>query len=93
MSRWYSHGWNTTTSLRMILTFFPRVPRSLVPPIGVVTTAICLASMKRERKAAGRTCAASRRAEGPGKLPLRWFLRHGSPPRGAAASVVSGNGR
>ena len=51
---WYAHGWNTSTSLRLILTIIPRVPRWLVPPIGVVTTAICLAYMKRERRAARR---------------------------------------
>ncbi len=54
MSRWYTHGWNTTTSLRLILGCIPRVPRVLVPPIGVVTTAICLAAMGRERAAARR---------------------------------------
>lgn len=54
MSRWYSHGWNTTTSLRRILACIPHVPRALVPPIGVVTTAICLATMGRERAAALR---------------------------------------
>jgi KDO2-lipid IV(A) lauroyltransferase len=49
---WYTHAWNTTTSLRLIFTIIPRLPRWLVPPIGVVTTAICLAYMKRERRAA-----------------------------------------
>ncbi len=51
---WYAHGWNTSTSLRLILTIIPRVPRRLVPPIGVLTTALCLACMKRERRAARR---------------------------------------
>ncbi len=54
MSRWYTHGWNTTTSLRLILTCIPRVPRFLVPAVGVVTTAICISAMKGEREAAGR---------------------------------------
>lgn len=54
MRRWYTHGWNTTTSLRLIFMIIPRVPRPLVPPIGVVTTSLCIASMKRERRAAAR---------------------------------------
>lgn len=54
MRRWYTHGWNTTTSLRLILTIIPCVPRLLVPAFGVVTTSLCMASMARERKAAAR---------------------------------------
>ncbi|MBZ5638593.1 MAG: lysophospholipid acyltransferase family protein [Acidobacteriia bacterium] len=54
MSRWYAHGWNTATSLRLILTITPRVPRRIVPVLGAVTAAICLAVMKRERQAAIR---------------------------------------
>jgi len=51
---WYAHGWNTTTSLRLILTVVPRLPRWLVPPLAVVTSALCLASMTSERRAARR---------------------------------------
>jgi predicted LPLAT superfamily acyltransferase len=74
MSRWYTHGWNTTTSLRLILTIVPRVPRRLVPFFGVVTTAICFAGMNRERKAAARNL---RRILGRGGWRLRraaWSL-------------------
>ncbi len=74
MSRWYTHGWNTTTSLRLILTIIPRVPRILVPPIGVVTTAICISAMKPEREAASRNL---RRVLGRGGWRLRravWSL-------------------
>jgi lauroyl/myristoyl acyltransferase len=54
MSRWYRHRFNTATSLRLILTIVPRVPRPLVPALGTVTTAVCLASMGAERRAAAR---------------------------------------
>jgi KDO2-lipid IV(A) lauroyltransferase len=52
--RWYAHRFNSATSLRLILGIIPRVPRPLVPPIGVLTTAICLACMTRERRATAR---------------------------------------
>ena len=52
--RWYAHRFNSATSLRLILGIIPRVPRPLVPPIGVITTAICLACMARERRATAR---------------------------------------
>src|SRR5262245_15611916 len=55
--RWYAHRFNSATSLRLILGIIPRVPRALVPPIGVVTTAVCLACMTRERRAASRNLA------------------------------------
>lgn len=51
---WYTHGWNTATSLRLILTIVPRVPRWLVPPLAMVTTSICIAYMRDERRAAAR---------------------------------------
>jgi KDO2-lipid IV(A) lauroyltransferase len=54
MRAWYTHGWNTATSLRLILTIIPRLPRAVVPAVGVATTALCLTSMNRERRAAGR---------------------------------------
>jgi KDO2-lipid IV(A) lauroyltransferase len=57
MQRWYAHNWNTVTSLRLILTIIPRVPRFLVPAIAVPTTAVCLAYMGRERRAARRNLA------------------------------------
>ena len=54
---WYAHGLNTATSLRLILTIIPRLPRWVVPPIGVVTTLLCLARMRRERQAVRRNQA------------------------------------
>ncbi len=42
---WYTHGWNTATSLRLILSILPRVPPPLVPPIGVLTPALFLAHL------------------------------------------------
>ena len=54
MRDWYTHRWNTATALRLILNIIPRVPRPLVPPIGVVTTAVCVCYMRRERAAARR---------------------------------------
>jgi len=62
--QWYSHGLNTATSLRMILTIIPRVPRPLVPPIAVVTTLICIVVMSRERQAATRNQARITEARG-----------------------------
>lgn len=64
---WYTHAWNTTTSLRLILTIVPRIPRWLVPPLAVVTTAVCLAYMRRERRAATHNL---RRILGRGGWPL-----------------------
>jgi lauroyl/myristoyl acyltransferase len=55
--RWYTHRLNTALSLRLIFGIIPRVPRFLVPPIGVVTTAICIIFMRRERQAAARNLA------------------------------------
>jgi KDO2-lipid IV(A) lauroyltransferase len=52
--QWYAHRFNSATSLRLILGIIPRVPRMLVPPIAVLTTAICLACMARERRATAR---------------------------------------
>lgn len=52
--RWYTHRLNTALSLRLILGIIPRVPRFLVPPIGVVTTAVCIIFMRRERQATAR---------------------------------------
>lgn len=54
MRGWYTHGWNTTTSLRLILAVIPRMPRWLVPFFGAATALVCMVSMKRERKAARR---------------------------------------
>lgn len=68
---WYTHGWNSTTSLRMILTIIPRTPRWLVPPIAVVTTLICIVVMNRERRAARRNL---RRVLGKGGWPLQVTL-------------------
>ena len=71
MSTAPTHGWNTATSLRLILTIIPRVPRFLVPAVGVGTTALCLASMKRERIAAARNL---RRILGRGGWRLRFTV-------------------
>jgi KDO2-lipid IV(A) lauroyltransferase len=68
MKRWYQHRFNTATSLRLILTIIPRVPRPLVPAIGTVTTAVCIASMGDERRAAMRNL---RRILGGSGLRLR----------------------
>lgn len=54
MHAWYTHRWNSTTALRLILTIIPRTPRWLVPAVAVVTTAVCITYMKRERQAARR---------------------------------------
>jgi predicted LPLAT superfamily acyltransferase len=52
--RWYAHRFHNATSLRLILGIIPWVPRALVPPIAVVTTAYFIARMRRERQAAAR---------------------------------------
>ena len=54
---WYAHRFNNATSLRLILGIIPRLPRLLVPPIGMVTTTICLALMRDERRAVVRNQA------------------------------------
>ncbi|HKQ59932.1 MAG TPA: lysophospholipid acyltransferase family protein, partial [Candidatus Polarisedimenticolaceae bacterium] len=71
---WYRHRFNTATSLRWILTIIPWVPRFLVPPIAVLTTAVCIAAMPHERRAASRNL---RRISGRRGWPLRrgvWAL-------------------
>lgn len=54
MTRWYTHRWNSATSLRLIFTVIPRVPRFVVPAIGGITAAVCLACLRSERQAAHR---------------------------------------
>jgi KDO2-lipid IV(A) lauroyltransferase len=51
--------------LRLILGIIPRVPRRIVPAIGIVTTAICLACMRQERRAAARNLRRILGAGGP----------------------------
>lgn len=65
---WYSHRFNSATSVRLILGIIPHLPRPLVPPIGVVTTAICIACMPRERRAVMRN---QRRIQGVAGWRLR----------------------
>lgn len=77
MRRWYAHRWNTTTSLRLILTVIPRVPRAVVPALGVVTTAVCLLSMKTERRAARRNLRRITGAVGWGLERAVWRLFYG----------------
>jgi KDO2-lipid IV(A) lauroyltransferase len=55
--KWHAHGWNNETSLALIRGIIPRVPRVLVPAIAVPTTALCMAYMREERRAARRNLA------------------------------------
>lgn len=55
--RWYTHGWNREISWRLIDGVIPKIPRSLRPPIHLVTTLLCFATMGHERRAARRNLA------------------------------------
>jgi len=54
---WYTHGFNSASSLRLILGIIPRLPRWLVPPLGVGTTALFMTLLPRERRAVARNQA------------------------------------
>ncbi len=52
--RWYTHGWNRDLSWRLIHGVIPKIPRILRPPIHLITTLLCFATMGDERRAARR---------------------------------------
>jgi Kdo2-lipid IVA lauroyltransferase/acyltransferase len=69
--RWYHHRWNTLTSLRLIRTAVPRLPRPLVPLVGAVASTLSMAAMHSERRAATRNLA---RVTGRAGWRLRWTV-------------------
>ena len=48
----YTHEFHSATSLRLILGIIPRLPRWLVPPLGIVTATLFVILLPRERRAA-----------------------------------------
>ena len=75
-TRWYTHGWNTDLSWRLILGIIPRVPPFLCPPFHLITTLICFAAMGRERRAVQRNFARVTGKRGAPLLLLAFRLFH-----------------
>lgn len=69
--RWYGHGWNVPLSWELILRVTPRLPRFVLWPLRVATTAVCYACMPRERAAARRNLE---RVTGKHGLSSRWLV-------------------
>jgi KDO2-lipid IV(A) lauroyltransferase len=65
MNRWYRHGYNTPLSYRLVFAIIPRLPRFVHPPIALVTAAIYLILLPRERRAVRRNVATISGAAGP----------------------------
>src|SRR5215469_16971603 len=51
MTRWYQHGYHTPLSHRLVFGIIPRVPKSLQPPIAIVTAFIFFCLLGNERRA------------------------------------------
>jgi KDO2-lipid IV(A) lauroyltransferase len=60
--------------LRLILGIIPRVPRAIVPAIAVPTTALCIATMGNERRAARRNLARILGTRGASLSRATWRL-------------------
>lgn len=53
----YTHRFNSATSLRLILGIIPRLPRWIVPPLGIAVATLFLILLPTERRAASRNQA------------------------------------
>jgi predicted LPLAT superfamily acyltransferase len=69
VTRWYEHRFHNITALRTIFAIIPRLPRSLHPPIAVVTALIFFLMLKQERRAVAGNL---RQISGKHGLELQW---------------------